>query len=408
MKAIVADFSLGKEVWSRLRAKLFGTKNRSRGLSLNLVEMPEPKLVAPDWVKIRTIVSGISDMDEGMILSNALSPFAAFVSFPFVPGNENLGLVTDVGSDVKGIEPGERVVLTPLLSCEPRGVEPLCPSCSRGEPTACRNFGDGVIGPGVMIGACRDTAGGWGDTFIAHQSQVRPIPQNLESEQAILVPEFTRALRAVLQHPPASEDRVLIVGAGSLGLLTLRALRLLGHEVETTVIAQHSFQADPARRFGASAVIGGAGPGRTYEEVADHVDGQVRYPEVGRITMGGGADLVFETTGHAVTIGDAISFTGEGKKLVLMGVNQPVGLDITPLWFKGIQLRGTLFSGTEHYKGEITSTFDVAMDLLSLHGLPAAEMVTHKFPLEHHLAAFSALADRSGAKALKVVFQHVV
>lgn len=408
MKAIMANFSLGREAWDRFSSKVLRWRKPARGLSLSLDEVREPRLVSSDWVKIRTIMSGISDMDEGMILYGDPSPFGPFLSFPFVPGNENLGIVTDTGEEVEGIEAGERVVINPVLSCESRGIEPLCPSCSRGEPSACRNFAGGVIGPGIMIGACRDTAGGWGDSFIAHKSQVRTIPQNVQSDQAILVPEFTRALRAVLRHPPAPGDRVIVVGAGSLGMLTLQAIQFLGHEAEVAIVAEHPFQADVARKFGATYVIVGHGPGTTYEEIAELVDGTVHYPEVGQITLQGGADLVYETTGYRASMEDAISFTGEGKKLVLIGINQPTGFDLTPLWFKGIRIRGTAFSGTETYNGQLTTTFDLAMDLISQYGLPSKDLVTHRFGLQEHIRAFEALFDRSVSKALKVVFQHVV
>ena len=77
-------------------------------------------------------MSGISGMDEALILHHDPTPFGAFLSFPFVPGNENLGIVTEVGEEVHGIEPGERVIVDPVLSCRPRQVQPPCPSCSRG------------------------------------------------------------------------------------------------------------------------------------------------------------------------------------------------------------------------------------------------------------------------------------
>jgi threonine dehydrogenase-like Zn-dependent dehydrogenase len=407
MKAVTANFSLGREVWDRFRSKLLSPRNRFHGLSLDLIEMPEPRLVSSQWVKVRTATSAISDMDEGMILSGDPSAFGAFLSFPFVPGNENLGIVTEIGEDVRGIEPGERVVIDPLLSCERRGVEPLCPSCSRGNPSGCRNFAEGVLGPGMMIGGCKDTSGGWGDSFIAHRSQVRSIPNTMESDQAILLPAFARALRAVLQHPPAPGDRVIVVGGGSLGLLTLWALQLLGHTRGIALVAEHPFQAEIAQKLGPSDLVTGQAPRTTYEEIAAFVGGSVRYPEVGRIALLGGADLVYETTGYPGSVEHAISFTGEGKKLVLMGINRTSGFDPTPLLFKGIHVSGTAFSGTERFNGQITSTFDVALDLASRHGVPHQEIITHKFRLEEHQKAFNTLADPSVSKAVKVVFQHV-
>ena len=408
MKAILADFSLGREVWGRVRAKILRREEASYALSLQPAELPEPALVASQWVRVRTIMSGISGMDEALILHHDPTPFGAFLSFPFVPGNENLGIVTEVGEEVHGIEPGERVVVDPVLSCRPRQVQPPCPSCSRGEPSSCRNFSKGVVGPGTMIGACRDTSGGWADSFIAHQSQVRQLPRAMESDQAVLVPEFARAVRAVLQHPPAVGDRVIVMGAGSLGLLTLEALQMLGYRANILVVGEHPFEVEIARNRSEAEVVLANNPGAAYEEVAAFVKATVRYPEAGRITLEGGADLVYETTGLRDRIGDALRFTAEGKKVVLMGINEPSGFDMTPLWFKSVRICGTLFSGRDSHNGEMRETFDIAMDLAAGHGLPVSELVTHRFRLEEYERAFAALADRAGSKAIKVLFQHVV
>jgi len=408
MKALTANFSLGREVWDRLKSKVLRHSETSHALHLELADMPEPQPVSSEWLKIRAIMSGISGMDEGMVLDHDPSVLGAFLSFPFVPGNENLGIVTEIGGGVEGIELGERVIVNPLLSCAAREISPLCPSCSRGQPSFCRNFSNGVIGPGIIIGGCKDTGGGWGDSFIAHKSQVRAIPQSMESDQAILVPEFARALRAVLQHPPRPGDRVVIVGAGSLGLMTLHAVQLLGHNVDILVVADHPFEAESAQNVAECRVVLTDSPGRLYEEVASFVRGAVRYPEAGRLTLEGGADLVYETTGLKERMDDALRFVGEGMKLVLMNINRPAGFDMTPVWFKGVRINGTAFSGPESYKGGTRETFDIAMDLVAEHGLPPVEFVTHRFRLEEHRQAFDALEHRAQSKALKVIFQHVV
>jgi threonine dehydrogenase-like Zn-dependent dehydrogenase len=230
----------------------------------------------------------------------------------------------------------------------------------------------------------------------------------MESDQAVLVPEFARALRAVLQHPPAVGDRVIVMGAGSLGLLTLEALQMLGYRANILVVGDHPFEVEIARKRSEAEVVLANNPGAAYEEVAAFVKGTVRYPEAGRITLEGGADLVYETTGLRDRIGDALRFAAEGKKVVLMGINEPSGFDMTPLWFKGVRICGTLFSGRDSHKGEMRETFDIAMDLAAGHGLPVSDLVTHRFRLEEYERAFAALADRADSKAIKVLFQHVV
>ncbi|MFH1117849.1 MAG: alcohol dehydrogenase catalytic domain-containing protein [Pseudomonadota bacterium] len=408
MKAILADFSLKKEAWGRMRSRLVRGGPESHGISTDLAEIPEPTFSSPHWVKVRSIMSGISAMDEGMLLHHDLSAFGSFLTFPFVPGNENVGIVTEIGRDVEGLEPGERVILDPLLSCEPRGIEPQCPACSRGEPSYCSNFAQGIIGPGMLIGGCRDTGGGWGDYFTAHFSQLRPIPQEMDTDHAVLMPEFSRAVKAVLRSPPGPGDNVVVVGGGASGIMILLALRMLGHDTRVLVVAEHPFEVDLVRRLTDSPVVLAHGPGATYEGVAEFVGGQVRYPKAGRITLDGGADLVYETTGTADRIEDAMRFTGEGKRVILTAVNQTSGFDISPLWFKGIHIEGVGISGRESYDGRMMHVLDIAVDLALKHSLPTAELITHRFGLKDHRQAFAALASRSTSKAVKVIFQHVV
>ncbi|MDQ7785554.1 MAG: alcohol dehydrogenase catalytic domain-containing protein [Desulfomonilaceae bacterium] len=408
MKAIVADFSIKREAWDRVRSRLMRGGRESHGITMDLTEIPEPTFTSPNWVKVRSIMSGISTMDEGMVLHHDLSAFGASLSFPFVPGNENVGIVTEVGRNVENLDLGERVIVDPLLSCEPREAQPVCSACSRGEPAYCRNFFQGIIGSGMLIGACRDTGGGWGDYFTAAASRLRPIPQDMDSDHAVLMPEFSRAVKAVLRNPPGTGDRVVIVGGGSLGIMVLLALDMLGHDQPILVVVEHPFEVDLVRRLSDASVVLAHSPGAAFEGVAEFVQCEVLYPKVGRITLAGGADLVYETTGTADRIEDAMSFTGEGKRLVLSALNQTSGFDMSPLWFKGIHIEGVGFSGRELYDGDMVHVLDIAVDLARKHSFPVAELITHRFSLSEHRQAFAALASRSTSKAVKIIFQHVV
>ncbi len=201
---------------------------------------------------------------------------------------------------------------------------------------------------------------------------------------------------------------MIVVGARSLGLLTLLALKMLGHRPTMLVVAEQAAEADMARRLAQCEVVLSVGPATAYEDVAAFVKGSVRYPEVGRITMSGGADLVYETTGVKENVEDALRFTGEGRKTVLMGMSQASGFDMSPVWFKNVTVHGTAFSGVDSYNGENRETMDIALDLVSSHGLPAVDVITNRFKLEDHASALAALQDRSASKAIKVIFQHVM
>ena len=199
------------------------------GRSCTFVEdVPVPILPGPDWVRIKTRLGGICGSDLSVIRLNTSPYYSAFTSFPYTFGHENVGTIAEMGPAVTGWQPGERVVVEPLLWCTPRGFEEQCEFCRRGEINRCLRTNDGALAAGLFIGACRDTGGSWSPYFVAHQSQLYRLPEHLSDENALLVEPFAVGLHPALQHMPADDETVLILGAGTIGLSMLAALRAPG------------------------------------------------------------------------------------------------------------------------------------------------------------------------------------
>ena len=79
----------------------------------------------------RPILAGVCGSDAKLVMGDfddgdIDNPMSAFSSLPHVPGHEVVAEVVSLGPDAKGVEPGDRVVLNPWLTCAPRGVEPVC------------------------------------------------------------------------------------------------------------------------------------------------------------------------------------------------------------------------------------------------------------------------------------------
>jgi threonine dehydrogenase-like Zn-dependent dehydrogenase len=193
-----------------------------------------------------------------------------------------------------------------------------------------------------------------------------------------------------------------------LGLLTVIALQRLGFNPDLLVVAEHSYEADLVRSMSDADVVLAHSPGSCYEEVAAFVKGVVRFPEAGRLTLEGGAHLVYETAGTPERMEDALRFTGEGMQLVLMNPGRTSGCDMAPLWLKGIKIHGTAFSGTESYEGKERVAFDIAMELATEQGLPVDRLISHRFKLDEYRQALTVLADRVANRAVKVLLTHVV
>jgi threonine dehydrogenase-like Zn-dependent dehydrogenase len=201
-------------------------------------DVERPALPTERWVRIRTLLGGICGSDLGVVTLKASPSTSPFSSFPFVPGHENVGEVVAVGSEVTAVRVGERVAANPLLCCEPRGITPRCAACESGHHSRCAHFTDGAIAPGMLIGTTRGLGGSWGEEFVAHEDQLVRVPDGVTSEAAVLIEPFACSVHAVRANLPAAGERVLVIGAGSIGLLTIAALHALAPSERGTALAR--------------------------------------------------------------------------------------------------------------------------------------------------------------------------
>jgi threonine dehydrogenase-like Zn-dependent dehydrogenase len=364
---------------------------------------PDPKpLPGPEWVRIAPTLAGICGSDLGMILNRGSAALTPFISFPLTPGHEVVGRVTEVGARVTNASQGQRVVLMPLIGCEIRGVEP-CDPCARGEPGVCTRTTDGSLSEGMLIGFCRDLPGGWSQEMIAHQSQVYPVPDAIPDRAAVLIEPFSVAVHAVLRDPPPDDAKVLIIGSGTIGLLVLAALRLLGNRCDVTVLARHPKQVELAERFGATRVLRRKSAG----DAALEVTGARKFKLIkGGHSYLGGFDWVFDCVGSKTSVDESLRVAGPQGHVVMVGCAAEIPrLDLTYLWSQELTVTGSYVYGREKSMPGEPHTFEIAIDLLAKNpdfGLD--EMVTHTIPLSDWRAGFQTVLDRKGSGAIKVVY----
>lgn len=376
------------------------------GLSCTAMrDVPEPSLPNAEWLRIKTRYGGICGTDTGTMHLHTSPYLSPFSSFPFTFGHENTGRIVEVGGQAGDFKIGERVIVEPMLWCKPRGFPDLCRFCARGETNLCERFREGIISPGVETGFCRDTGGSWSDSYIAHSSQVYRVPANINDENAVLVEPFSIGLHAALQYPPRAEDTVLIMGAGVIGLLTLAALRATGSQASVWVVARYGFQADAARKLGATEIIDGKADYTA--EIAKRTGGELLKPIIGkRVMSGGGVDFTYECVGSDDSIDDSLRLTRNRGKLVLVGVpGITKNVDWTPIFAKELEVLASYNSNhAEPYRGEKRSAFAIALELMA-QGLDLSWLVTHKFKLQDYAAAFQLLEKRGASRVIKAVFE---
>lgn len=372
---------------------------------LRLRDVSPPALPTQGWVRVATRYGGICGSDIGLITLHSSTSTSAFTSFPFTVGHENVARVTEVGSGVDGVVVGQRVVVDPLLGCRARGFERLCDMCARGDYNLCQRFREGTIAPGMLTGFCRDTGGSWSSSFVAHESQLVPVPENVSDENAVLAEPFAVALHAVLRNRPADDQTVLIIGAGVIGLATLAAIRAVGSRARVIITARHPFQVEMAERLKADVVIKPKRGAVFYRQIAEVTGASVYKPVIGKDVVGGGADVVFECVGSSSTVDDALRLTASSGRMVLVGLaGIPRGIDWSPIWLSEVEVRGSFCYAMEEFRGERISTMQLAVRMMADGTVELASLLTHQFKLQDYREALRTVTSKGKSGVIKAVF----
>jgi threonine dehydrogenase-like Zn-dependent dehydrogenase len=319
-------------------------------------------------------------------------------------GREVVGAVVDAGPDVEFLRRGDRVAYQLDQCCATRDVEPPCRHCAAGNFSICENRY--LPGP-TPIG------GGWSDEMLLHEAQLFLVPDGLSDEQAALLESCAVAVHAALRHQPQPGDNVLVIGGGSIGLLTTQALRALSPNSDIAVHARYPFQVQMATRNGATRVLhqddGTAGVARLTG--ARHFHRRFA-PDL----LVGGFDVVYDCVGTEQSLQDALRWVRGGGTIVLAGSRlAPMRLDMTPLWHQEIALVGATGHGTESWPGSAgvahwggdnggrVSTFALAAALIREGRLTPQRLITHRFPLREVRIAIQTARDKAEHDAIKVL-----
>ena len=341
---------------------------------LALRDVDPPELPGTGWVRVRPRLSGICGSDLATIDGTSSRWFEPIVSFPFTPGHEVVGELDD----------GSRVALVPVLSCVARGISPVCPACAEGRINHCERIGFGDLEPGLQCGFCESTGGGWSTLMVAHDSQLVPIPDDLSDEAAVLLEPAACAVHAAAQ---VTAGQVALIGAGTLGLLTIAALRAAHPDLDLTATAKHPHQRSLARELGADRVVAPAELERAVRAAAGSMrlhNGQ----------LGGGVPAVVDCVGSADSLAQALRIAAPGGTIHAVGMPGVTTLDLTPLWQREVALRGA-------YAYE-RPDFDAALELVRR--LDLGRLVTATYPLKRYEDAIAHAAAAGARGAVKIAF----
>jgi threonine dehydrogenase-like Zn-dependent dehydrogenase len=357
---------------------------------LRVVNMkdPEPPAGRDGWARVKPLLSGICGSDLATISGQTSFYFSPLVSTPFVPGHEVVG---ELQEDCEDLPAKSRVVLSSVLGCSARGEDPPCPSCAKGATNLCDRVTVGHLKPGLQTGYCAEVPGGWSRLMVAHRSQLHAVPGAMDDRTALLIEPFADAIHAVKKARIQPGDSVLIAGAGTVGILTLLAVKLLAQPGHVIAAAKHQKQRAACRMAGADEVVH---PPHAAKAVRRHTSAVKLTPERGQDFLLGGVDVALDSVGSRSSLDLALRTTKAGGRVVLTGIPAS-GADLTPLWFRELELTGAYTATAEDFELAIGAAANLPM---------LAEMVGATYPLDRWRDAIDHAMSAGKLGTFKVAF----
>ena len=354
---------------------------------LRLRDIDPPELPGSGWHTIRPRLTGICGSDLATVEGRSSRYFEPLVSFPFVPGHEVVGM------DDHGL----RVALEPVLGPAARD-EPLpFPGAAPGDGDDYGYLLGGRIEDGIQIGFCSSTGGGWGEALVAHQSQLHPVPDHFSDEAAVMLEPAAGGVHAAMKARVAPGASVAVLGAGTMGLCSLAALRSLTSAGTIIATAKYPHQRDLATAFGADIVV-------EPREVRRAVRRFCGCRMLGDY-LSGGVDITIDAVGSPASVAEAIAITRPRGRVVLLGMPESARIDLTGLWHRETEMVGAYTYGTEClHDGKTATSFTMAFDLVASAGLE--QLVSARYPLHRYREALAHAAEAGARGAIKVVFEQ--
>jgi threonine dehydrogenase-like Zn-dependent dehydrogenase len=236
--------------------------------------------------------------------------------------------------------------------------------------------------------------------MLAHRSQVWPVPEEMSDEVAVLIEPLACAIHAVFRARVAPGASVHVVGAGTVGILTLIALKAFTKADHVVVAAKHQRQRAAASMAGADDVVR---PEHAVKAVRRSDHAVKLTPERGMDFLLGGVDVAIECTGSSGALDLALRTTKAGGRVVVSGIPGR-GADLTPVWFRELDLVGAYTTGLEDVGGGASRhTFDLAIELAR--NLPILDqLVGTTYPLDRWRDAIDHAMAAGRLGTFKVAF----
>ena len=310
-------------------------------------------------VLIRIAYVGICGSDlhiynKGMFIQN----------IPEIMGHEFSGTVASTGAGVTSVKVGDKVTANPMVTCG------SCIACRTGFPGSCSQLG--------FIGEVRP--GAYAQYIVLPEKDVIAAPGHADLKQLALAEPLAVALNICEKATVNENDRMLIVGPGPIGLLTLLAARAVYGVKDITVMGRSKARLELAAQLGAKVITGDRSPEL---EPSDCTDGFY--------------DVVIEAAGNASAFNTAVSRVLPGGRVYIVSIFEDDFIfDINEIVAKQISVTGCNVYSSEHIRQAAELIADGKVDLTPL--------ISEVYRPEECSDAFRALCSKD-KKVAKILFE---
>lgn len=316
-----------------MRALVYSAPNLAEVRDL---DRPVPE---PGEVLVRSRVVGVCHSDLELLAGRYIIP----VSYPVVPGHEWAGEVAATGPGADGFAVGDAVV------------------------------GECVVGPGGRDHFGFSISGAAAEYFTVRAEWLHKLPPRMSFTQGALVEPFSVAYAAVRAAVIDPSDRVAVLGAGPIGLLS--AMAAVGRNARVTVIEPRADRRAKALAVGAAS---------TLDPLAGDLPGQAA-----ELTGGDLFDVVIESAGHPAAMAQALTIAGNHGRIVYVGIDvgRTVPAELGLIQARSLAIRGIVGSA---------GTWSQAIRFLASGVVDPTPIVTARYPLERAADGLKAATPESG------------
>jgi len=321
-------------------------------------DVPEPEVGHND-VRIKVSKTAICGTDIHIYNWDDWSQQT--IPVPMTVGHEFVGVIDEIGQEVKGFHIGDRVSGEGHITCG------HCRNCRAGRRHLCRN----TIGVGV------NRPGAFAEYLVIPAENAFKIPDDIPDEMAAIFDPFGNAAHTALSFNLVGED-VLITGAGPIGIMAVAICRHVGarHVVITDV---NDFRLELARKMGATQTVN-----VTRDSLRDTMQD---------IGMKEGFDVGLEMSGVGAAFEEMLEVMNHGGKVALLGIPSPdTIIDWNQVIFKGLQIKGI-------YGREMYETWYKMVSMLQS-GLDISPIITHQMPVADYQAGFETMLSGKSGKVI--------